>query len=35
MTIKLGFTNDVQVRFLCPADVEDVKRLCREWFPIE
>lgn len=35
MTIKLGLLNDVQVRFLCPADVDEVKRLCREWFPIE
>ncbi|XP_015762341.1 PREDICTED: N-alpha-acetyltransferase 60-like [Acropora digitifera] len=35
MTINLGLLNDVQVRFLCPADLEEVKRLCRVWFPIE
>lgn len=35
MTTKLGLINNVQLRFLGPEDVDDVKRLCREWFPIE
>ncbi|KAK3728538.1 hypothetical protein QZH41_011626 [Actinostola sp. cb2023] len=35
MTANLGLINDVQLRFLCPDDVAEVKRLCREWFPIE
>lgn len=26
---------EVQLRFLNPSDVDEVKRLCREWFPIE
>ncbi|XP_026738292.1 N-alpha-acetyltransferase 60 [Trichoplusia ni] len=26
---------DVQLRFLCPDDLEEVRSLCRDWFPIE
>lgn len=26
---------DVQLRFLCPDDLEEVRTLCRDWFPIE
>ena len=26
---------EVQLRFLCPSDVGEVKKLCSEWFPIE
>lgn len=26
---------DVQLRFLCPEDLEEVRLLCRDWFPIE
>ena len=26
---------DIKLRFLCPDDVEAVKNLCREWFPVE
>ncbi|XP_072167801.1 uncharacterized protein [Diadema setosum] len=26
---------DIKLRFLCPDDVEAVKGLCREWFPVE
>ncbi|KAK3089788.1 hypothetical protein FSP39_006543 [Pinctada imbricata] len=25
----------VQLRFLCPDDIEQVKKLCTEWFPID
>nr|XP_054763399.1 uncharacterized protein LOC129269986 [Lytechinus pictus] len=26
---------DIKLRFLCPEDVEAVKQLCRDWFPVE
>ncbi|XP_064613621.1 N-alpha-acetyltransferase 60-like [Liolophura sinensis] len=26
---------EVQLRFLCPEDIGDVKKLCAEWFPID
>ena len=26
---------ELQLRFLNPSDIPEVKRLCREWFPIE
>ena len=26
---------ELQLRFLCPQDLEQVKLLCRDWFPIE
>jgi len=26
---------ELQLRFLCPQDIEQVKVLCRDWFPIE
>ena len=26
---------DIKLRFLCPEDVEAVKKLCRDWFPVE
>ncbi|KAK4319947.1 hypothetical protein Pmani_009149 [Petrolisthes manimaculis] len=26
---------ELRLRFLCPADLTEVKALCREWFPIE
>nr|CAG4649611.1 EOG090X0BM0 [Scapholeberis mucronata]SVE93826.1 EOG090X0BM0 [Scapholeberis mucronata] len=28
-------TVDLQLRFLCPSDVDQVKELCKEWFPIQ
>ena len=31
----LRMQQEVQLRFLCPADVGQVKTLCSEWFPIE
>ncbi|PVD38256.1 hypothetical protein C0Q70_00867 [Pomacea canaliculata] len=31
----LQVQQEVQLRFLCPADVGEVKKLCTEWFPIE
>lgn len=37
MSEKVPLCNDtnVQLRFLCPNDMPEVKRLCTEWFPIE
>lgn len=26
---------DVQLRFLCPTDFDEVRALCQDWFPIE
>ncbi|XP_030750411.1 N-alpha-acetyltransferase 60 [Sitophilus oryzae] len=26
---------DVQLRFLCPEDLDEVRTLCQDWFPIE
>ena len=26
---------ELQLRFLNPGDLPEVKRLCKEWFPIE
>nr|SVE83265.1 EOG090X0BM0 [Daphnia magna] len=26
---------DLQLRFLCPSDLDQVKDLCKEWFPIQ
>nr|SVE76593.1 EOG090X0BM0 [Daphnia longispina] len=28
-------TADLQLRFLCPSDLDQVKDLCKEWFPIQ
>lgn len=33
--LALSVQQEVQLRFLGPADVAEVKKLCREWFPIE
>lgn len=33
--ISLCSLAEVQLRFLCPNDLEEVKGLCEEWFPIE
>ncbi|KAJ8319338.1 hypothetical protein KUTeg_004429 [Tegillarca granosa] len=37
MSQALSFSvqREVQLRFLCPDDIQEVKRLCTEWFPIE
>lgn len=34
---KLPFYSlaDVQLRFLCPEDLDEVRTLCQDWFPIE
>lgn len=34
-TKPLSLKNDVKFRFLAPGDVNEIKRLCHEWFPIE
>jgi len=28
-------TTELQLRFLCPSDLDQVKDLCKEWFPIQ
>lgn len=33
--ITLCSIADVQLRFLCPNDLDEVRALCQEWFPIE
>lgn len=33
--ITLCSLADVQLRFLCPDDLDEVRALCQEWFPIE
>ncbi|XP_072392937.1 N-alpha-acetyltransferase 60 [Diabrotica undecimpunctata] len=33
--ISLYSLADVQLRFLCPEDLDEVRALCQEWFPIE
>lgn len=33
--MSFGVQREVQFRFLCPNDIDEVKRLCTEWFPIE
>lgn len=32
--VPLCSTTDVQLRFLCPEDLEEVRTLCQDWFPI-
>lgn len=34
-SVPLYMTNDVQLRFLCPDDLEEVRTLCQDWFPID
>uniref|UniRef100_A0A0K8TKZ5 N-alpha-acetyltransferase 60 n=1 Tax=Tabanus bromius TaxID=304241 RepID=A0A0K8TKZ5_TABBR len=33
--VPLGSTTDVQLRFLCPDDLGEVRTLCQDWFPID
>lgn len=33
--ISLLSLADVQLRFLCPEDLDEVRALCQDWFPIE
>ncbi|KAL1501344.1 hypothetical protein ABEB36_006679 [Hypothenemus hampei] len=33
--VSLCSLADVQLRFLCPEDLDEVRALCQEWFPIE
>lgn len=33
--IPLYSLGDVQLRFLCPDDLDEVRALCQDWFPIE
>ncbi|XP_014206447.1 N-alpha-acetyltransferase 60 [Copidosoma floridanum] len=34
-TVPLCVLGDVQLRFLCPDDLEEVRSLCQVWFPID
>lgn len=34
VTVPLCLLGDVQLRFLCPEDLEEVRALCQDWFPI-
>lgn len=34
VTVPLCILGDVQLRFLCPEDLEEVRALCEDWFPI-
>jgi hypothetical protein len=33
--VPLYSLGDVQLRFLCPDDLDEVRSLCQDWFPIE
>lgn len=33
--IQLCSSGDVILRFLCPEDLEEVRTLCQDWFPID
>lgn len=35
MKNEIGLINNIQLRFLSPSDVEEVKDLCSKWFPID
>ena len=35
VSVPLVNCMELQLRFLCPQDLEQVKLLCRDWFPIE
>ena len=34
-SVPLCSTAEVQLRFLCPDDLEEVRALCQDWFPID
>lgn len=34
VTVPLCVLGEVQLRFLCPDDLEEVRALCQDWFPI-
>lgn len=33
--VSLNSLAEVQLRFLCPGDLDEVRSLCQDWFPIE
>ena len=35
VSVPLVNCTELQLRFLCPQDIDQVKLLCRDWFPIE
>lgn len=32
---KYSLQNEIQLRFLCPSDINEIKTLCNDWFPVE
>ena len=32
--VPISILAEVQLRFLCPDDLQEVRALCRDWFPI-
>ena len=34
-TVSFSIQPEVQLRFLNPNDIDEVKTLCQDWFPIE
>ena len=33
--LQVSIQNEIQLRFLNPTDIAELKELCRDWFPVE
>lgn len=33
--VPLCSLTNVQLRFLCPSDLDEVRELCQDWFPVD
>ncbi|KAK6634141.1 hypothetical protein RUM44_004749 [Polyplax serrata] len=33
--VPLCSLSNVQLRFLCPSDIDEVRELCQDWFPVD